>query len=272
MYPHITQIAAKQVSTEKSFSCYVLPKLPMSASAEQVTKIIVTNSTNMSVNGVPVEAKSIVCALRELFSWLKRFQNVVLIAHNGRRFDFPVIVNACLATELFSEFCSCVLGLVDTLPVFKSIYPKSESYKQEHLARVLLSKEYNAHNALDDVACLSELVSYAIKHDKKSLTMKSFSLIDIKHNMDSNMEKKKNLPSLSVLISSGVMKSSTAENVASSGLNFKNLQSIFQRNGEDGLYNVFTMRNSVGLPRVTNCKRVLEAVVPKLVSYFESQK
>ncbi|XP_045169671.2 DNA polymerase III PolC-type-like isoform X1 [Mercenaria mercenaria] len=271
VYPHITQIAAKHVSTEKSFSCYVLPKLPMSASAEQVTKIVVTNSSDMFVNGVPVETKTIESALRELFSWLKQFRNVFLIAHNGKRFDFPIIINACLATGMFSELCACVIGLVDTLPVFKSVCPKRESYKQEDLARTLLSKVYNAHNALDDVKCLSELVSYAVKHDEKCVVVKSFPPRDVKHSMESNIEKKKNMPSLSVLVANGVMKSSTADNVASSGLNFKHLHTIFLRKGEDGLYNVFTMRNSEGLPRVTNSKRVLEAVIPKLVSYFEGK-
>ncbi|XP_053375674.1 uncharacterized protein LOC123538322 isoform X3 [Mercenaria mercenaria] len=268
VYPHITQIAAKHVSTEKSFSCYVLPKLPMSASAEQVTKIVVTNSSDMFVNGVPVETKTIESALRELFSWLKQFRNVFLIAHNGKRFDFPIIINACLATGMFSELCACVIGLVDTLPVFKFVCPKRESYKQEDLARTLLSKVYNA---LDDVKCLSELVSYAVKHDEKCVVVKSFPPRDVKHSMESNIEKKKNMPSLSVLVANGVMKSSTADNVASSGLNFKHLHTIFLRKGEDGLYNVFTMRNSEGLPRVTNSKRVLEAVIPKLVSYFEGK-
>jgi len=46
--------------------------------------------------------------------------------------------------------------------------------------------------------------------------------------MESNKEKKeKNLQSLSLLVSNGVMKSSTAENVASSGLNYKHLQTFF---------------------------------------------
>ncbi|XP_060562490.1 uncharacterized protein LOC132722076 [Ruditapes philippinarum] len=271
VYPHITQIAAKHVGTENSFNCYVLPKLPMSASAERVTKIIVTNSIDMCVDGVPVETKTIQTALRDFLIWLNQFRYVFLIAHNGKRFDFPIVVNACQASGMFNKFSSCVLGLVDSLHVFKSISPKRESYKQEDLARSLLSKVYNAHNALCDVDCLSELVIYALKQDDKCITVKSFSPSDVKYNMDSNKEKHKNLPSLSILIASGVMKSSTADNVASSGLNFKHLQTIFQRKGEDGLYNVFTMKNSEGLPRVTNSKRVLESVIPKLVSYFDGK-
>ena len=244
----------------------------MSASAERVTKNVVTNDSDMCVDGVPVEPNPLHKALREFFTWMKRFPNVVLLAHNGKRFDFPIIVKACEATGMNDELISCVFGLVDTLPVFKDIWPKSESYKQEHLAHTYLSIEYNAHNAMDDVICLSDLIKYAITQDSKCAIKKSFSLCDVKNNMESNKEKKKNLPSLSLLVSNGVMKSSTAENVASSGLNYKHLQTIFLRKGEDGLYNVFTMRNSDGLPRVTNAKRVLESVIPKLVSHFEGQK
>lgn len=243
----------------------------MSTSAEQVTKIVVQNSTSLCVDGVPVETETIQTALTNLIAWLKQFCNVLLIAHNGKRFDFPIIVNACQATGMFNDFCSCVFGLVDSLHVFKSIAPKSASYKQEDLARTFLSKEYDAHNAIADVECLSELVIYAVKQDDKCVTVKSFPPSDIKYNMDSIKEKKKNLPSLSVLVASGVMKTSTADNIASSGLNFKHLRTIFLRNGEDGLYNVFTMKNCEGLPRVTNSKRVLESVIPKLVSYFEGK-
>ena len=85
--------------------------------------------------------------------------------------------------------------------------------------------------------------------------MKSFTLKDIKHSMDSNKE---------------IMKSSTAENIARSGLNFKHLKTIFNCKGEDCLINVFTMKTCEGLPRITSTKRVLESVIPKLVSYVES--
>ena len=68
------------------------------------------------------------------------------------------------------------------------------------------------------------------------------------------------------------MKTATGENVASSGLKLKHLQTIFNRNGEDGLYNIFTVKNSEGLPRVTSVKSTLESVIPKSASYFENKK
>lgn len=62
-----------------------------------------------------------------------------------------------------------------------------------------------------------------------------FSPIDIKHHIDANKEKKKNLPSLSILMSNGVIKSATAGNVASSGPNFEHVRIIFSRKENGGL-------------------------------------
>lgn len=60
----------------------------------------------------------------------------------------------------------------------------------------------------------------------------------------------------------------TAENIAGSGLSLSNLSAIFSRSGEDGLRDIFTAKNSEGLPRISNSKKVLEEVIPKLANYF----
>ena len=83
-------------------------------------------------------------------------------------------------------------------------------------------------------------------------------------------KKEKKIPSLSIFVSRGIMKSSTVETIARSGLNFEHLKTIFNRKGEYGLINGFTMKTCEGLPRITSTKRVLESVIPKLVSYVES--
>lgn len=81
-------------------------------------------------------------------------------------------------------------------------------------------------------------------------------------------KKAKNLPTLNLLISKGVLKMCTAENVAGSGLQLTHLKQIFQRGGEDGLLNTFVSPNSEGQPKVTNVKRTLESVIPKLVDFW----
>ena len=153
LYPHITQIAAREVDTGKQFNQYVLPKLPITAGAERITKIIISSETTMMVNRMPVVCVSIDTGLTEFFSWLNQFQDAYLVAHNGRRFDYPVLVTACAATENLESLSSTVTGLVDSITVFRAIYPKHDSYKQEDLVHSILMKEYNAHKAADDVQC-----------------------------------------------------------------------------------------------------------------------
>ena len=49
---------------------------------------------------------------------------VVLIAHNGARFDAPLILNEMRALGLIEDFKSVVCGFCDTLPLFKKILPE----------------------------------------------------------------------------------------------------------------------------------------------------
>jgi len=64
------------------------------------------------------------------------------------------------------------------------------------------------------------------------------------------------------------MKNATAENIAFSGLNFHHLKVIQKRQWEDGLRSVSTMQHSEGQPRVTNVKKIIEAVLPKLADFY----
>ena len=72
-------------------------------------------------------------------------------------------------------------------------YTDSQRNKQEDLARSIHSKEYDAHYAIDDVNILSELLSHLIVFDHKCFIIKSFTLNDIKHSMDSNKERNFNI-------------------------------------------------------------------------------
>ena len=70
--------------------------------------------------------------------WLRQFKDVFLVAHNGRCFDFPVIVAVRVVTATHGDLCSSVTGFVDSIPVFKTIYPMRNSHKQEDLVCSLL--------------------------------------------------------------------------------------------------------------------------------------
>jgi len=145
--------------------------------------------------------------------------------------------------------------MVDSLNIFRKVFPKRSSYKQEDLVRGILFTDYKAHNAEEDVKSLASLVSQVVTEHGDKLSSKA---------------RAKNMPGLSRLVAFGIMKTATAENIAGSGLNVL-LKKIYERSGENGLRSTFTVTNGEGQPRVTNAKRTLEDVVPKLAKYFEKE-
>lgn len=106
-------------------------------------------------------------------------------------------------------------------------------------------------------------------HKTVCVISSSFRPKAILYSMLSSKAGSKNMPSLTSLVTSSVMKAGTAENIAASRLRFSHLRKIFERSGGDGLLNTFTTKNSEGQPRVTNCKRTLETVIPNSVKFFE---
>lgn len=264
--PHITQMAAYELQSGATFSVYVIPRLPITSSAQQVTGIVM-NGSSLTVNGKPVDAMDIRAAVVGLLKWIRAFPHAVLISHNGRRFDFPVLLKTVMNIDKTGEFFDSVCGFIDSLSIFRKIYPGRKSYKQEELVHSLLNSTYDAHNAVGDVQALGKLIKNTSLSPQEIL-QHSFTPCAVQKALLFREEKAKNLPTLNPLISKGVLKMCTAENVAGSGLQLTHLKKIFQRDGEDGLLNTFISPNSEGQPRVTNVKRTLESVIPKLVDFF----
>ena len=87
----IVQIAA--LYGNKLFSRYVWPLKPIHPRAFDVHKISVDERHNMYVGGQRVEHVERRRAMTELVEYLEQVPApVVLVAHNGRRFDFPRFV------------------------------------------------------------------------------------------------------------------------------------------------------------------------------------
>lgn len=265
--PHITQIAATNIQTGAALDVYVTPKRPITLDAQKVTGIAMQGNNTMTVNGTEVQHVGIQSAIDQLCAWLENYSNVVLIAQNGRRFDFPVIMSALIHTNTTERFIKCVTSFIDSLPVFKKIFP-NQSHRQEDLALSCLGISYNAHNALADVETLGKLVNHT-QLSQSDLLKYSFSPEAVYNSRLFSLQKSKNIKSLEILVSRGICKMPTAENIAGSGLNLSHLSKIFERAGEDGLRDTFIMKNSEGLPRVTNVKRILDDVIPKIAAFFK---
>ncbi|KAK3084374.1 hypothetical protein FSP39_012417 [Pinctada imbricata] len=265
--PHITQIAAVEMHSGNQFTCYVLPKVPIEASAEKVTGIVF-DGTDLFVNGQKVDALTISDAIGKLLEWLGQFNTVVLVAHNGRVFDFRVISHAVMLLGKHDEFIDKIDGLVDSLSMIRSCHKNLKSYKQECLALHFCGETYDAHDALEDVKMLSKILKCAVTN--VDFVKASYDTHNHLLQENFNSAKSQNLSSLHVLVGAGIVKIGMAENIAGSGLNLHSLRVIHARAGEDGLRNTFCSKNSIGKPRVTSDNKVLDAVIPKMSQFLSA--
>lgn len=112
--PHITQIAAVESKSNSVFNVYVQPKVPQTFEAQEKTGIVASDSGSMTVNGVNVTPSSISNASDEFIKWIGKYNNPFLIAHNSRRFDFPVTMS--ILKNIGFELSAC--GFIDSLPIF----------------------------------------------------------------------------------------------------------------------------------------------------------
>ncbi|KAH3871634.1 hypothetical protein DPMN_034841 [Dreissena polymorpha] len=132
--PDIIQIAVVHLKTGVNYSTYVKTTVPISSEAQKKIGISVEDHGIMRVNGGSVDSVSIKTSLHDCMMWLEKFPRAIFVAHNGRRFDFPVLVSALLNTHCFETFCYCVSSFVDSAGFQKS-YP-GQSQKQEDLVNL----------------------------------------------------------------------------------------------------------------------------------------
>ena len=99
--------------------------------------------------------------LKEFIDFLKASKSrVVLAAHNRRVFDSRILVKALFKENFSDAFQSVVMGFLGTLPLFKKLLPRRQSYKQESLVKDCLNKSYDVHKSLEDVKSLRNLILY----------------------------------------------------------------------------------------------------------------
>ena len=130
-------------------------------------------SNQMYVKGRPVAALNIRKALNRFMKWLGRFPNPVLIAHNGREFDFKVLRSAVKNINKTENLDRRVCGYIDSIEVFRKTYPNQKSYKQEALVASILNITYEAHSAHGDARVLGQLMEHT-NLSKKQLMRDSF--------------------------------------------------------------------------------------------------
>nr|XP_046251243.1 DNA polymerase III polC-type-like [Scatophagus argus] len=151
----IIQLAA--ICGNRVFNAYTVPSQALSKSATEITGFTV-HGGDLYLQGVPVETTSLYNLLTSFIAFLKSFHHpVLLVAHNARYFDAPVLTRVLRELALQREFQQVVSGFLDTFLLSKNVYPGLRSYSQTQLVLHFLGKTYTAHHAEEDARMLQEL-------------------------------------------------------------------------------------------------------------------
>ncbi|XP_065925337.1 uncharacterized protein [Magallana gigas] len=263
---HIIQLAA--VHGEDKFSAYVTPKRPITPSASEITGLVVRNGKLYHLQK-EVNAISLIAALDSFLKFLEKYNSgVILVGHNIKSFDCPVLFRALESCSLLSKFSSKVNGFLDTKLLFRISHPNLTSYSQQSLVARLLGCTYGAHDALEDILALQKLVDKVDLSDGKYKNA-TFSICYALNALLYQKEVDKNFPSLQILVEKKVLSLCMAKKIAGSALNFDSLKLAHSRD-DNGIRVLFTEVCSNGSVRVTKSNKVIEAVSSFFLSLNES--
>ncbi|MBN3314054.1 PML protein, partial [Atractosteus spatula] len=152
----IVQLSA--ISGEETFNLHMVPRCRMTDEASRITGFTVQGQA-LLLHGGPVNTVTHREALSSFIDFLRTFHRPLLVAHNAKRFDCPVLSRALDEFSLKDEFQQVVAGFLDTFLLGKELLAASKvtKYSQQYLVKLFLHKTYMAHNALEDVRALQEL-------------------------------------------------------------------------------------------------------------------
>ncbi|KAK7094911.1 protein PML-like [Littorina saxatilis] len=259
---HITQIAA--IRGNDTFSRFVLPKIPIDGKAQEITGITCQGNASMCHHGKRVECVSVTQALQEFLEFLGTGKQV-LIGHNIKIFDCPRLLNPLRACDLIGRFQQAVHGFVDTLPLFRDFEKSLTSYRLSALYQHYFNREFNAHDAREDVKALQDIVS-AAKVPLDKMSQHSFTLTYVTDLHDFNKQKWRLLKGWIPLVDGSFITEGMAEKAAGSGLKFEEVRRVFQQDGREGVKRTLLLRTDDGKPRVTHVNKTLDGICQYLES------
>ena len=126
---YLSHYAVGSSSWEWHIFTYVMPKIPITSSATEITRFEVHNGMFFH-HGNKVDALAVSASLDSLFRFLEKLKNVVLVGHNIKTFDCPVLLQVLESCLLLSKLTEVVKGFLDTWLLFKLVYPDRHSYSQ----------------------------------------------------------------------------------------------------------------------------------------------
>ncbi|KAE8296787.1 hypothetical protein D5F01_LYC05551 [Larimichthys crocea] len=182
----IVQLAA--VSGGHSLNLYIIPRCRMQRGASKVTGFRVRRR-RLYLHRQLVLTNSLREVLVSFIAFLQMLGRPLVVGHNIRRFDCPLLARALDELDLRAEFESSVSGCVDTLPLAREMLKGQclKSFRQENLVRELLGVNYKAHDALEDVRALQAL--YGVLQPTPELICKHKFTLDTMENKPAPLSK-----------------------------------------------------------------------------------
>ncbi|MCJ8736084.1 hypothetical protein PDJAM_G00254790 [Pangasius djambal] len=162
----VVQLSA--ISGERIFNVYILPRCPIDYGASRVTGLT-TRRQKLLLHEQQVQTVPFKEALNLFISFLKSFSRPILVGHNCKRFDCPILLRILSEFSLLEEFQDVVSGYLDTLLLSREMFVLKK-YSQPFLVQHFLQKTYAAHDAVEDVRALQEL--YSVWRPSKDLVNK----------------------------------------------------------------------------------------------------
>ncbi|XP_011407521.1 PREDICTED: exonuclease DPD1, chloroplastic/mitochondrial-like [Amphimedon queenslandica] len=199
----ITQIAAEVVGQNNMWSKYLIPNQDIGNDATQVTGIHVEETDGarvLMVGNEEVDAASYEDGLTQFYHYLCQLSNgkdpnsrLILVAHNAKRFDAPILVNAFKKINVSSsDLLEKGIYFADSLEILRKLqkdqHPllnnpqadkeggKKLSLGLGNLYRHLFQEDFPAHDATEDVKAMKRILFERLQLDKSFISNETFSI------------------------------------------------------------------------------------------------
>ena len=158
---------------DRTCTRYVTPSRPVEQKAGEVNGINYNKALGeMTYRNNRVKHISLHKALLEFLDFLSGIRSPVLVAHNGKAYDFIILHRVATATGLLPQFKSRVCGFMDSLQLCRNLLPGFERHSLKALSAGLIGGGFELHNAKNDCIALEKIVS---KLRPSSCTLERFS-------------------------------------------------------------------------------------------------
>lgn len=263
----ITQLSAGYNNTNY-FNQYVMPEGGISRVASNITGLSIVagkgGKRQMYRHNQELQTVDLRTCLSEFNQWLHDIPGDIklLIAHNGKLFDMPLMIRSAISCNIQDEFSLSVSGFADTLPIFRRVLPSRKSYKLKSLHQDIIGKSYESHNAVADVEALSSVVN-TMQISDSILLSSSFEITSAIKYVTERKRVSESVKTMEAKLcdgSSRVISKSMATKIAKSGLSYGHLMKAFERDNENGIKSLLSEKvgNRV---RVTNRSVIINAIV-----------